>query len=82
MRPSRATKEQLVAINERNDFIEMAPGQERSFDVNLQLDYWLRELEVGRKYCFRFLGKEVGIAYWRYGTIQVSLRVFLDENVC
>lgn len=52
--------------------MQIDPGADLVFDLSLKLDYWLRDLEVGKAYVLRFTGKEDVIQYWRQGSLQVS----------
>lgn len=73
MRPDRTKpRDPKLPITPERGFVQVAPGQDVVFELNLKLDYWLRELQPGNSYTLQFAGKEDVIQYWRYGSLQVS----------
>ena len=61
-----------VSSDETAEQVEIAPGEHRSFDLSLKLDYWLHKVEAGKKYWLRYIGAEDAIKVWRYGPASVS----------
>lgn len=75
MRPDRTKpRDPKLPIAPEKGFVQIAPGEDVVFELSLKLDYWLRELETGKAYWLQFAGKEDVIKYWRYGSLQVSIR--------
>ena len=59
------------AISRVNSFYEIAPGTPITFELQISLDYWLRELKPGAEYRLASIGEPDAIPFWRYGTLEV-----------
>lgn len=72
IRPHEARKNPLwLSISQKSGWVEIAPGESKSFDVRLKLEYWVKSLELGKRYWFRYRGRECAIPHWRRGILQV-----------
>ena len=61
-----------LPITPEEGFVQITPGADLVFNVNLSLSFWLNDLQPGKAYVMQFMGKEDAIKYWRYGSLQVS----------
>ena len=47
-------------------------GEQIQFELGLKLDYWLRNVEAGKRYWLRYAGAEDAIWIWQYEPASVS----------
>lgn len=59
------------AISRDNSFHEIAPGMFITFELQISLNYWLRELRPGAEYTLASIGEPDAIPFWPYGTLEV-----------
>ena len=72
IRPHEAKKNPIwLPISQESGWVEMAPGESKCFDLRLKLEYWVKSLELGKRYWLRYRGQECAIPHWRRGTLQV-----------